>query len=248
MRPAAADARAVCDLARDASDLQTFRRAALALLAESIAFDAALFHELSPRVPLATAAVIGLDLRALEGGRGSWDENAVLFGRLRELGLQQDGVVSDRQAFPLGSRVRKAWQLRVEKPLQVRALLMGHLLAQERLISVVLLFRRGARPFSARDEAQLRELVPALALGDALHQALAKRPLAGPIARPRCVDQRLTPRQREVVERVALGHTNVQIGSALELSPNTVRNLLTQARQRIGAANRAELVRLAVLR
>jgi DNA-binding CsgD family transcriptional regulator len=71
---------------------------------------------------------------------------------------------------------------------------------------------------------------------------------SGPSTQLRCFDQRLTPRQRDIVERVALGHTNDQIGEALGLSPNTVRNLLTETRRRLGAANRAELVRLAVLR
>ncbi|HKU39122.1 MAG TPA: LuxR C-terminal-related transcriptional regulator, partial [Polyangiales bacterium] len=100
----------------------------------------------------------------------------------------------------------------------------------------------------ARDQATMRALVPALAVGDALQQALAARALRGPAVRLRCQDQRLTPRQREIVERVALGHTNAQIGAALGVSANTVRNLLTDVRRRLAAANRAEIVRLAVLR
>ncbi|MBC7171090.1 MAG: DNA-binding response regulator, partial [Polyangiaceae bacterium] len=38
------------------------------------------------------------------------------------------------------------------------------------------------------------------------------------------------------------------IGRALGISEHTVRNLLVQVRARLGAANRAEIVRLAVLR
>jgi DNA-binding CsgD family transcriptional regulator len=245
---AATGCQRLCDIARQATSAAAFRETALALLAGLIEFDAALFHELSPRVPLERAASIGLELAALEAGRDGWDENAVLFGRLRELALAQDGVVTDSEAFPAGSRARKAWQTRVERPLRVRTLLMGHLLVQERILSAVLLFRRSARGFSARDQACLRGLLPALALGDALHQALEHKSLSGPPAQLRCVDQRLTARQREIVERVALGHTNAQIGSALGLSENTVRNLLTEARRRLGAANRAEIVRVAVLR
>ena len=242
------DCRAVCELARNATDLPAYRSSALALLSQLIDFDAALFHELSPRVPFERGAFLGVDLRALDEGRGDWDENAVLFGRLRDLALEQDGVVTDREAFPVNGRARKAWAARVEQPLRVRSLLMGHLLAQERLISAILLFRRNARGFAARDKECLRELLPALALGDALQQALSAQPLAGPAVRLRCVDQRLTPRQRDIVERVALGHTNAEIGSALSLSANTVRNLLTEARRRLGAANRAEIVRIAVLK
>jgi DNA-binding CsgD family transcriptional regulator len=240
--------RALCELAQRASDNLEFRRGALALLGESIRFDAALFHELSPRVPLERAALVGLTPELIESSRARWDENAVLFGRLRDLALEQAGVASDHDAFPVGSRARKNWDERVARPFRARATLAGHLIVREKIIGAVLLFRRTAAGFSARDQAALRALLPALAVGDALHQALAANALAGPAVGLRCQDQRLTPRQREIVERVALGHTNAQIGEALGLSANTVRNLLTDVRARLAAANRAEIVRLAVLR
>ena len=62
-----------------------------------------------------------------------------------------------------------------------------------------------------------------------------------------CGDGRLTPRQRVIVEHVALGHTNAEIAEALGLSANTLRNHLSAIFARVGASNRAELVRLAVL-
>lgn len=240
--------RKLSELAQGAPDLPAFRRAALAVLETVIAFDAALFHELSPRAPFDSAATKAIDLEALEQGAKSWDENAVAFGRLRELALEQGGVASDREAFARGSRAHKAWEERVARPLRVNTALLAHLTVHEKIIAVVALFRRGRAEFSNADAAVLRALVPALSVADGLHQALANAKLAGPASRLRCVDQRLTQRQRDVVERVALGHTNVEIAAALELSANTVRNLLTDARQRVGAANRAELVRLAVLR
>ena len=66
----------------------------------------------------------------------------------------------------------------------------------------------------------------------------------------------LTPNQgaRQIAQRVASFHwrnalrSSSAIGEALGLSAHTVRNLLTETRRRVGAANRAELVRLAVLR
>ena len=240
--------RALCELAQRASDGLEYRRGALALLGECIRFDAALFHELSPRVPLERAALLGLTPELIDASRKGWDENAVLFARLRELALQQGGVASDREAFPAGSRARKAWDARVARPFRARAMLAGHLIVREKIVSVVALFRHAAASFTQRDQAALRALLPALTVGDALHQVLASSALAGPVVRLRCQDQRLTPRQREIVERVALGHTNAEIGQALGLSANTVRNLLTEVRGRLGAANRAEIVRLAVLR
>ena len=238
----------LCELARSAPSLVAYRRGALACIANCIPCDAGLFHELSPRAPLTSAALDRIDLAALEAGRGSWDENAVLLGRLRELALSQGGVASDRDAFPAHSRARKAWEQRVARPLRVRATLAAHLVVRDKIISVVLLFRRDRSHFTKLEHDNLRALVPVLALGDGLLQALAKPSLSGAATRLRCVDQRLTARQREIVEQVALGHTNAAIGAALGLSANTIRNLLVEARQRIGAANRAELVRLAVLR
>ncbi|MEZ4409409.1 MAG: helix-turn-helix transcriptional regulator [Polyangiales bacterium] len=64
----------------------------------------------------------------------------------------------------------------------------------------------------------------------------------------RCVDGRLTPRRREVVEPVALGRSDREVGEALGVSPNTVRTLLVSVRARLGAANRAEVVHRAVFR
>ena len=106
--------------------------------------------------------------------------------------------------------------------------------------------RRGA--FTTSDRLRVAAMVPALAVGDALAQAMEGRAMAGPSVALECVDQRLTPRQREIVVQVALGHTNAEIGRALDISEHTVRNLLVQIRARLGAANRAEIVRLAVVR
>jgi two-component system response regulator DevR len=51
----------------------------------------------------------------------------------------------------------------------------------------------------------------------------------------------LTEQQRAVAELVALGRTNNEIGSALHLSANTVRNYLSVVMARLGARNRAEV-------
>lgn len=76
---------------------------------------------------------------------------------------------------------------------------------------------------------------------------LEDAPRASSAVRLRCRDQRLTARQRQLVEHFALGHSNQEVATALELSPNTVRNHLARVRERVGAANRADLIGLAVL-
>ncbi|MBX7196754.1 MAG: LuxR C-terminal-related transcriptional regulator [Sandaracinaceae bacterium] len=57
--------------------------------------------------------------------------------------------------------------------------------------------------------------------------------------------QPLSTREREVVEYVVLGYTNREIGLACGTSPNTVKNQLQSVFRKVGAASRAELVRIA---
>jgi DNA-binding NarL/FixJ family response regulator len=56
----------------------------------------------------------------------------------------------------------------------------------------------------------------------------------------------LTRRQREVLALVANGHTNPAIGDRLGVSPNSVGDVLTVAYRRLGAADRAQAVAIAL--
>lgn len=238
--------RELCHVAMLVSTGRAYRTRVLELLRPHLAFDAALFHELSPRVPLSRAAVWGLDLDALTTNSAGWDETAVRLQPLLEVALAGGGAATDTEAFPRGSRSRREWDKRVAKPLGIGGLLAGHLLRHGRIISAVLLMRR-RRGFTLDERAWLEELLPCLTLGDAYWQFAGQRRFAGMLARPVCRDQRLTPRQRQIVEGVALGRTNRQIAESLGISPNTVRNLLVAVCERLGAGNRADVVRLAVL-
>lgn len=236
----------LAELAASSTSLPAWRAGALELVREAIAFDAALFHELSPRVPLDRGALIGIAPADL--ARGSWDENAVVLGRIRDVALAQDGVAIDHEAFCERTKARAEWERRVLRPLGLRSVLMAHLVVRERIVSVMMLGRVRAPRFESSDRECVARLAPILAIGDALGQALASGGVQGPAKELACVDQRLTDRQREIVLGVALGQTNEEIGRALGISEHTVRNLLVQIRARLGAANRAEIVRLAVLR
>ena len=58
---------------------------------------------------------------------------------------------------------------------------------------------------------------------------------------PNPVLARLTPRQRDVAQLAARGHTNADIGTALELSENTVKKHLKDIFDLLEIANRTEL-------
>lgn len=52
----------------------------------------------------------------------------------------------------------------------------------------------------------------------------------------------ITDRQRVIVELVAAGHTNQQIGAEMHLSEAAVKDALKRLRTKMGATNRAHLV------
>jgi two-component system response regulator NreC len=57
---------------------------------------------------------------------------------------------------------------------------------------------------------------------------------------------KLTPREREVLRLIALGHTSVEIAHKLELSPRTIETHRARIHRKLGLATRAELVRYAL--
>jgi two-component system response regulator NreC len=62
-------------------------------------------------------------------------------------------------------------------------------------------------------------------------------------ARPR---DRLTPREREVLRLIALGHTSVEIAEKLGLSPRTIETHRARIHRKLGLDTRAQLVRYAL--
>lgn len=58
----------------------------------------------------------------------------------------------------------------------------------------------------------------------------------------------LTERQQEILQSMTRGLTDAEIGRQLQLTPNGVREHITKIFQKIGAANRAEAVALALRR
>jgi two-component system, NarL family, response regulator NreC len=57
---------------------------------------------------------------------------------------------------------------------------------------------------------------------------------------------RLSPREREVLRLLALGHTNREIGEQLYLSVRTVETYRANLQRKLDARSRAELVRFAL--
>jgi len=233
-------------LAVQASSLRDYRSGVLSLLGTLVRFDAAIYHALSPRVPLETGVLLNLDPAQVAGSLARWDDLAVELGPLREL-ANDKLVATDREAFPPGSRRRARFERHITKPFGMRSLCLVHLVVRDAVRAAIILLSVKQRTFEASLVSALQELAPTIAVADTLHASLEGGPSARVPRRLVCRDERLTPRQRQLVELVALGHTNLAIADALGISANTARNHLARVFARVGAANRADLVRLAVL-
>lgn len=230
----------------EAETLVAFRARALELLRACVPFDRAAFHAFSPRVPLETGVFVDLDVSMLARSVGQWDAFAVELGRMRDL-ANASRVAWDREAFPPGSASRVRFLALIGTPLRVRSMVIVHLTVRGTVRSVIALFGKNDDTFDAHHVAFLQRVAPTLALADALLQHDEAAPRAALSTKLVCGDGRLTPRQRQIVEHVAMGHTNAEIATAMGLSPNTLRNHLAAIFTRVGASNRAELVRIAVL-
>jgi DNA-binding CsgD family transcriptional regulator len=231
--------------AAEAVSLRAYRGAVLSAVGAVVPFDAALYHALSPRVPLETAVILGVDPAVVARSTSRWDDVAVELAPLRAR-ADAELVASPEEVFRPKSRGR-ATLARLLRPYGMRSLAVVHLVVRDAVHAAVVLMAARRNAFGERELSLLRELAPSMAAGDALHEALDGAPRATSTRRLVCRDERLTARQREIVERVAMGLSNAEIATGLGLSPNTVRNQLARVFARLEANNRADVVRLAVL-
>lgn len=231
--------------AASATSLREYRETVLSLLQRLVPFDAALVHALSPRVPLETAVLRGLDPRSLARTQKRWDELGDVLSPLRLLANRQL-VATAAEALPRRSPAWRRLDALVLRPLGQRAVCIVHLIVQGRVVGAVVLLSRRATAFDAAQVACLRRVAPLIAVGDALHQRLSQVATSSVPVALACQDQRLSPRQRQITEHVALGLSNREIAAVLGLSPHSVRNHLVRIFEAIGASNRTDVVRRAV--
>jgi DNA-binding CsgD family transcriptional regulator len=99
------------------------------------------------------------------------------------------------------------------------------------------------RTLGSRPQRVVNAIAPLLAIGESrfgepaasVRRTSTRTPMAAT----------LTPAELDLLRYVALGLTNREIATARGTSPNTVKNQLKSIFQKVGAANRPELVQLA---
>ena len=85
----------------------------------------------------------------------------------------------------------------------------------------------------------------AVAAGESVFSGAVAAQLLGGLAAPqpgRTVFPELTAREHEILELLAVGLTNAEIGRRLALRPKTVRNYVANVLAKIHAADRADAV------
>jgi DNA-binding NarL/FixJ family response regulator len=115
--------------------------------------------------------------------------------------------------------------------------------------SVFTAMRAGARGYALKDteKAEMLRAIRAVGGGEAIFSpAIATRLLeffAAPRpALPPQVFPELTEREREILNLIALGHSNNEIASRLVLSPHTVRNYVSNVFSKLQVADRAHAI------
>jgi DNA-binding NarL/FixJ family response regulator len=108
----------------------------------------------------------------------------------------------------------------------------------------------GAAGFVTKDRsaAEIVEAIRRIGAGEDVFDATGvastgARAAAGSDGRP--AHQRLTARERQVLQYVAAGLTNAEIAAELALSPNTVKEHASSMFRKLGARNRADAVQRA---
>jgi DNA-binding CsgD family transcriptional regulator len=142
----------------------------------------------------------------------------------------------------------KTWKLICPRPDHWHVM-AGPIIARGQVVGSVGFTREKSMPaFNAQDLADLSAICLHLSVWTAtvrFAQSATSIPQHQPVNSPslfegRC--QRLTPRELQIAELVALGRTNAEIGKALWITENSVKQALKRMFRKLEVSSRAEMV------
>ena len=223
------DTDSLVEIAMQAGCTGDYELGVLSVLRRRLGFDVAMFKRRESR-----SGLHGLDPRIELAVQPLWDQFRTETQLITSAALGQCGVAVDVDL--LGLR-------RLERLMYYQALMKPH----HGTSTAFIVLTRAGTPFAqlclgrthgsfADDElAYLRSLKPALSVCEAAV-------LCAPQLSDRSALAQLTPREREVLSHLPLGHTNAQIALALGSAERTVRNQLSSIYEKLGVSTRAEAV------
>jgi DNA-binding CsgD family transcriptional regulator len=231
----------LAELAARCTSRQQFRSESLRRLQPMIGFDSAVFCSRSAEKPASVNAPTSHTASLVTNFETYVEDLRPVERAANAAG----GVAVDLQVFSPRQRQRLRFYREIVEPQGIRSLLAIYLKLGAREAGVIYCARQHRTRFDERTCTVARALVPVLALGDGVHPSGdARDDVQFGTTRPDW--SRLSRRERELLEYVALGLRNQDIATALSVSPHTVRNQLSAVYEKLGVANRTELARFAV--
>lgn len=228
----------IAEIALACREPRNFREEVARRMCAWIGGEGAWFHTVDPTLPLSHGSWLGLDLAPVERARVGWAAYSVELAPLMQAAIA-DGTADTTEVFGERARDRGPFFRDVARPLGIARSLWLGLAGGGHLASIGIARSHG--DFRRAPRAALRALLPVLTLADRALASTASLARARPSAQVLAL---VSPRQRQVIELVVLGHTNADIALALGLSINTVRNQLAATFRKVGVSTRAELVGL----
>lgn len=137
----------------------------------------------------------------------------------------------------------KAWALLCPRPDHWHVM-AGPIIDRGQLVGTLGCTREQSMPaFNTQDLADMSALCLHLSVWTATTRS-AQRPVQPqPTAAPsEGLRQRLTPRERQIADLVALGRTNAEIGTELWITENSVKQALKRMFRKLEVSSRAEMV------
>ena len=180
--------------------------------------------------------LISSDARMELAGEAADGEEAVQQARR----LHPDVILLDLK-MPRKDGVQAIADIRAEHP-QARILVLTSFAEDERVLQAI---KAGALGYLLKDSspAELLEAIAAISRGQPwLPPAVASAVLRDLQLRPEScpLTERLTAREGEVLQRVALGQSNQQIARDLIISERTVRNHVSNILAKLGLSSRTQ--------
>jgi DNA-binding CsgD family transcriptional regulator len=226
------DAAALVEVVTDAGDLGAYERGVLDVLKSRLAFEIAMFKRLDG------ISGYGVDPKVERACRPYWPQFKLEAQPVLVAAVAQRGVAVDIDVLGRKKLERLSIYQRLMRPHYGTSTAFV-CLTRHGAVASLLVLGRTTGGFDSHELDYLRALAPTLSVCDSAA-------LAAPIMPSTFVQGRtsLTPREREVLAHLRLGHTNGQIALALGTAERTVRNQLSSIYDKLGVGSRAEAAAL----
>jgi DNA-binding CsgD family transcriptional regulator len=226
------DAGALVEVVSQASSVPAYEHGVLDILKRRFGFEIAMFKRID-----ATSAY-GIDPKVERACRPHWGQFKLEAQPVLLAAAAQRGVAVDLDVLGSKKLERLTIYQRLMKPHHGTSTAFV-CLTRHRAVASLLVLGRTTGGFVAHELDYLRALAPTLSVCESAALAAPITPSAFTHARTT-----LTPREREVLAHLRLGHTNAQIARELGTAERTVRNQLSSIYDKLGVGSRAEAAAL----